>query len=412
METQCTPTFDTSCDTVLHTAYKQECKTIKDVECRIVNLEKYGKYSQKKICTEVPTQKCVPVPVKVEGQKCVNIPTQSCQTVPVVASVPVPKKQCFKKPRKVCQTLVTTKPKVVTEKIPKTICGHDQKLKQKAPSPKKAVKQRQHRFDEDELFQGSMNYPQRVYIDSDKSQSATEEEKIPVYDEFPHHPQNNFLKHPPHYSKAQEEPQLTYKKEDIPLYEEPSNFISPTHEFDLANDDYEQEEYNVEPKEVQDFNGFSKDEYEPEEYDVKQKEDIDYQEYNYNGPNEFDTNGKEDDEYNEYKYKTQAQAQALQNYYKEISKHHQEKYLQQHNIDPYFGQINRVAFDDFENTNQFNNNFYNDEGLSESKKISVISSDKAKRHADDQLEEYISGTLSVPANVEELSNGSTKKVHS
>ena len=52
-----------------------------------------------KICTDVPTQKCVPIPVKVEAEKCVNIPTQSCENVPVVASVPVPSKQCFRKPR-------------------------------------------------------------------------------------------------------------------------------------------------------------------------------------------------------------------------------------------------------------------------------------------------------------------------
>lgn len=97
----------------------QECKTIRDVECRIVNIDKHGKYLPKvrwwqhrshsshnfssrtfqKICTDVPTQKCVPVPVKVEAEKCVNIPTQTCQNVPVVANVPVPQKQCYRKPR-------------------------------------------------------------------------------------------------------------------------------------------------------------------------------------------------------------------------------------------------------------------------------------------------------------------------
>ena len=52
-------------------------QTIKDVECRIVNLEDHsGGHYSKKICEDVPTEKCVPVPVKVEGQKCVNIPTQ------------------------------------------------------------------------------------------------------------------------------------------------------------------------------------------------------------------------------------------------------------------------------------------------------------------------------------------------
>ena len=42
----------------------------------------------------------------------------------MTANNPVPKKQCFKKPRKVCQTLVSTKPKVVTAKVPKEVCGH------------------------------------------------------------------------------------------------------------------------------------------------------------------------------------------------------------------------------------------------------------------------------------------------
>jgi hypothetical protein len=30
--------------------------------------------------------------------------------------------ECWKKPRKVCQTLVTLKPKIVTEKVPKEVC--------------------------------------------------------------------------------------------------------------------------------------------------------------------------------------------------------------------------------------------------------------------------------------------------
>ena len=74
IETQCMATFDTSCDDTLETAYKQQCKTIVDVECRIVNLEsKDGHHESKKICEDVPTEKCIPVPVKVEGQKCVNV---------------------------------------------------------------------------------------------------------------------------------------------------------------------------------------------------------------------------------------------------------------------------------------------------------------------------------------------------
>ena len=141
IETQCTATFDTSCDTTLETAYKQECKIIKDVECRIINLDdSHGGHESKKICEDVPTEKCVSVPVKVEGQQCVNIPVQKCENVPVTASVPVPKQQCFKKPRKVCQTLVSTKPKIVTAQVPREHCGHGASIddSQKA-APKKTT---------------------------------------------------------------------------------------------------------------------------------------------------------------------------------------------------------------------------------------------------------------------------------
>merc|ERR1712223_713046 len=131
METQCVPTFDTNCDTTLETAYKQECKTINDVECRIVNLDS----GNRKICEDVPTEKCVPVPVKVEGQSCVNVPTQKCESVPVQASNPVPTKQCYKKTRQVCQTLVSAKPKVVTAKIPKQVCGHSREFTKRKTNP-------------------------------------------------------------------------------------------------------------------------------------------------------------------------------------------------------------------------------------------------------------------------------------
>ena len=107
--------FKTDILVLIYYYFVKDCKTIPDVECRIVNIDKHGKYTPKvkpafkpeqhykiyfqKICTDVPTQKCIPIPVKVEAEKCVNIPTQSCENVPVVASVPVPSKQCFRKPR-------------------------------------------------------------------------------------------------------------------------------------------------------------------------------------------------------------------------------------------------------------------------------------------------------------------------
>jgi len=124
METQCEPVFETKCDPTVEIAYEQQCKMITDKECRIVHIEHMGEHQEKTICTDIPQEKCVPVPVKIPGEKCVNVPSQSCQNVPVTGPVEVPKQECWKKPRKVCQTLVTLKPKVVTEQIPKEVCEH------------------------------------------------------------------------------------------------------------------------------------------------------------------------------------------------------------------------------------------------------------------------------------------------
>jgi len=174
-----------------------------------VNIEKYGKHHQKKICNEVPVQKCVPVPVKVEGQKCVNVPTQSCETVPVVASVPVPQKQCYKKPRKVCQTLVTTKPKVVTEQVPQEVCGHSALKTQQGRKPKtqkKTVKQKPSPKKELSMFPGGLG-PRLKHSES---------EKVPVF----------------------EEPTMGYKKEDIPLFEDASKSVNEYGEDDIDEDPF------------------------------------------------------------------------------------------------------------------------------------------------------------------------------
>ena len=48
---------------------------------------------------------------------------QKCENIPVTAALEVPNEKCYKKPRKVCQTLVSTKPKVVTVKVPREHCG-------------------------------------------------------------------------------------------------------------------------------------------------------------------------------------------------------------------------------------------------------------------------------------------------
>ena len=57
-----------------------------------------------------------------------------CENVPVTVAQEVPQQQCYKKPRKVCQTLVGTKPKVVTAQIPREVCGHEAQAKQKSTS--------------------------------------------------------------------------------------------------------------------------------------------------------------------------------------------------------------------------------------------------------------------------------------
>ena len=54
---------------------------------------------------------------------------QQCSNVPVTGPVEVPKERCYKRPRRVCQTLVSTKPKVITAQVPREVCGHS------APAP-------------------------------------------------------------------------------------------------------------------------------------------------------------------------------------------------------------------------------------------------------------------------------------
>ncbi len=50
-------------------------------------------------------------------------PSPSNDSMEVGELPPPPSPQeCWKKPRKVCQTLVTLKPKIVTEKVPKEVC--------------------------------------------------------------------------------------------------------------------------------------------------------------------------------------------------------------------------------------------------------------------------------------------------
>ena len=51
----------------METAYKQECRTVQDVECRLVSLEHKGEHLTRKLCEPAPREKCVPVPFKVSG---------------------------------------------------------------------------------------------------------------------------------------------------------------------------------------------------------------------------------------------------------------------------------------------------------------------------------------------------------
>merc|ERR1719278_586772 len=288
IETQCMATFDTSCDDTLETAYKQQCKTIVDVECRIVNLEsKDGHHESKKICEDVPTEKCIPVPVKVEGQKCVNVPTQMCENVPVTVAQEVPQQQCYKKPRKVCQTLVTTKPKVVTEQVPQEVCGHSALKTQQGRKPKTqkktAVKQKPSPKKELSMFPGGLG----------PRLKQSEREKVPVF----------------------EEPTMGYKKEDIPLFEDASKSVNQYAEDDIDEDP---------------FRGYGNN-----YLDHIEEEDEEMQGY---GSNMV----QEEVEYDEYREREEARAAALHNYYKQLRGHQSDSfyYPDQHG-DEYYKQVDR-----------------------------------------------------------------------
>jgi len=152
---------------------------------------------------------------------------------------------------------VSTKPKVVIERIPQTVCPHDQPLSaakastQAQPalvnnaktSPKKPnTHNNPHRIDE-EMIQGSSSFPQQVYIENDQEQ--VENDLEPVYDEYPDVPETKQLPIPGYnqFPQASNQfPQGSYKNQDIPIYEEQNNFlgnpIQNKDEFDGASEDY------------------------------------------------------------------------------------------------------------------------------------------------------------------------------
>ena len=147
---------------------------------------------------------------------------------------------------------MSTKPKIVIERIPKTICPHDQPLSQsKSPQlkshqkPSLAIKSpknktpgkseshsHQHRIDEDDFFQGISNYPpSQIYPDNHKSGSLNiEKEIVPEFDEYQEFLERKQIPQNDQFS-YEKYPKVSYKKEDIPLYEDPSNYLSQTQEY-------------------------------------------------------------------------------------------------------------------------------------------------------------------------------------
>ena len=152
----------------------QECKTIRDVECRIVNIDKHGKYLPKvrgwqfrshswvhirPLILEnlhgCPDPEMCSCPSQGGGGEVCQYPDSDLSECSSCGQCPCPPETVLQKAkvslvidfdttscslfhlRKVCQTLVSTKPKVVIERIPKTVCPHDQPLTEKSgPTPK------------------------------------------------------------------------------------------------------------------------------------------------------------------------------------------------------------------------------------------------------------------------------------
>ena len=161
--------------------------------------------------------------------------------------------------RKVCQTLVSTKPKVVIERIPKTVCPHDQPLNsQKSPQLKSHPKpsllvkppkskspgkpkshNHPHRIDEEDFFKSVGNYPSspsQIFHDNQKSGSLNvEKEIVPEFDEYQEFLESKQFPQSEEYS-FDKYPKVSYKKEDIPLYEDPSNFLSQAQEYRQGSD--------------------------------------------------------------------------------------------------------------------------------------------------------------------------------
>ena len=145
------------------------------------------------------------------------------------------------------------------ERIPKTVCPHDQTLNsdkspqlkshpkpsigRKPPKSKSPVKTKPHnhphRIDEDNFFQDISNYsppPAHRYPDNQKSGSLNiKKEIIPEFDEYQEFLETKQIPQNDDFS-FNDYPKVSYKKEDIPLYEDPSNFLSQTKDYRNGQD--------------------------------------------------------------------------------------------------------------------------------------------------------------------------------
>ena len=138
---------------------------------------------------------------------------------------------------------MSTKPKVVIERVPKTVCPHDQPLQApakskptltlvkgskpksvlpgpKAPSVPK-THNHPHRIDED-MLQVSSSFPQNIYMDTEDRED--DDDEIPAYDEYQDFaPQQKQL--PPSYYQYPQQPSGSFKNQDIPIFEASNSFI-------------------------------------------------------------------------------------------------------------------------------------------------------------------------------------------
>jgi len=114
-----------------------------------------------------------------------------------------------------------------------------------------------HRIDEEDFFQSVRNYPSpasEIFHDNQKSGSLNvEKEIVPEFDEYQEYLEAKQIPQKEEYS-FEKYPKVSYKKEDIPLYEDPSNFLSQAQDYrqDLGDDVGE----DVEPEDDYDYNDY------------------------------------------------------------------------------------------------------------------------------------------------------------